>query len=320
MTPKSAAPPADLPPAPPRWRQALGIAFTVLVLGLVVHLARRMDWGSALLALQQLPATALAAAAAFAALSHVLYCGYDLIGRRQTGHRLATGQVATVGFISYAFNLNLGSLVGGVALRYRLYARLGLSVAVVTQVLAWSMLTNWLGYLLLAGGVLLLAPPAFPPDWGVAAASLPVVGAMLWLAVGGYLLLCAGPRHREWRWRGQRLRLPSLPWALLQLGLASVNWLVIAAIVWCLLQQQVDYAQVLGVLLLAAVAGVVTHVPAGLGVLEAVFLGLLGGRVPAAQLLAVLLAYRTVYYLLPLLLAAGLLVFGQPHKAAVPAE
>ena len=31
----------------------------------------------------------------------------------------------TVTFVSYVFNLNLGSLVGGVAFRYRLYSRLG---------------------------------------------------------------------------------------------------------------------------------------------------------------------------------------------------
>ena len=57
---------------------------------------------------------------------------------------------------------------------------------------------------------------------------------------------------------------------------------------------------------MAAVAGVITHVPAGLGVLEAVFVTMLSSRLPAAQLLAGLLAYRAVYYLLPLAVAAAL--------------
>ncbi|MFG5409540.1 hypothetical protein ABXN37_17445 [Piscinibacter sakaiensis] len=60
----------------------------------------------------------------------------------------------------------------------------------------------------------------------------------------------------------------------------------------------------LGALLVAAVAGVLTHVPAGLGVLEAVFVALLGGTVPPATLVAALLLYRAFYYLAPLLLAA----------------
>ena len=70
-----------------------------------------------------------------------------------------------------------------------------------------------------------------------------------------------------------------------------------------LLQQRVAYHEVLGALLAAAVAGVITHVPAGLGVLEAVFVALLVGQVPKEQLLAVLLIYRALYYLAPLIVA-----------------
>jgi glycosyltransferase 2 family protein len=58
------------------------------------------------------------------------------------------------------------------------------------------------------------------------------------------------------------------------------------------------------VLLLAAVAGVITHVPAGLGVLEAVFVALLSHKMPQPAILAALVAYRVVYYLAPLCIAA----------------
>jgi uncharacterized membrane protein YbhN (UPF0104 family) len=51
------------------------------------------------------------------------------------------------------------------------------------------------------------------------------------------------------------------------------------------------------------VAGVITHVPAGLGVLEAVFVALLAHQLPQSRLLAALLAYRAIYYLLPLAIA-----------------
>jgi uncharacterized membrane protein YbhN (UPF0104 family) len=46
-----------------------------------------------------------------------------------------------------------------------------------------------------------------------------------------------------------------------------------------------------------------THIPAGLGALEAVFVVMLGSRLPQSELLAALLAYRAIYYLAPLLLA-----------------
>jgi uncharacterized membrane protein YbhN (UPF0104 family) len=75
--------------------------------------------------------------------------------------------------------------------------------------------------------------------------------------------------------------------------------------VYVLLRGHIDYGSVLGTLLVAAVAGVITHIPAGLGVLEAVFVALLGSRLDTHTLLAALLAYRALYYLVPLLLATG---------------
>jgi uncharacterized membrane protein YbhN (UPF0104 family) len=110
-------------------------------------------------------------------------------------------------------------------------------------------------------------------------------------------------RQRVWRLRGRDLTLPNGPLALLQLALSGANWMLIAGVVTVLLEGRVAYPTVLGVLLIAAIAGAITHVPAGLGVLEAVFVALLSHRVPQPELLAALLAYRGVYYLAPLGLA-----------------
>jgi glycosyltransferase 2 family protein len=290
-------------PAVRKWG---GIAFIVLVLVLVAKLASGMDWARAWQALQQLPALTLLTGAALAAASHAVYSTYDLIGRHQTGHGLPARRVASVAFVSYAFNLNLGALVGGVAFRYRLYSKLGLATDVISRVLALSMLTNWLGYLVLGGAVLLLAPPVLPEGWSLSAQALPLVGGLLLAVAAAYLGLCLFSRKREWTIRGHGLPLPRARVALLQLALSMINWMLIAGAVWVLLRQQVDYPSVLGALLLAAVAGVLTHVPAGLGVLEAVFLTVLAGRVPQHELLAALLAYRALYYLAPLALAAAM--------------
>ena len=77
-----------------------------------------------------------------------------------------------------------------------------------------------------------------------------------------------------------------------------------AAVVWALLQSAIDYTDVLTVLLIGAIAGVMLHVPAGLGVIEAVFVALLSHRVPEHQLLGALLGYRALFYIVPLLIAA----------------
>ena len=65
-----------------------------------------------------------------------------------------------------------------------------------------------------------------------------------------------------------------------------------SALVYVLLQQKVDFPAVVAVLLTAAIAGVITHVPAGLGVLETVFIALLSHQVDRNELLAALILYR----------------------------
>jgi uncharacterized membrane protein YbhN (UPF0104 family) len=80
--------------------------------------------------------------------------------------------------------------------------------------------------------------------------------------------------------------LPSWRFAMLQMAVSSLNWMAMGAIIWLLMGQQVDYFLVLGVLLVSSIAGVIVHIPAGIGVLEAVFIAMLSGkRFRAARLL-----------------------------------
>lgn len=291
-------------PVWPLVRRALVLAFFAGIVVLLVRYARTLDWDAVGQAVLALPVPALLLALALAAASHTLYSTFDLFGRHLTGHSLGTGRVMGITFISYAFNLNFGALVGGFAFRFRLYARQGIRHATTAQVLTVSMLTNWLGYLLLGGLVLLTAPPALPDGWELGTVGLRGLGGALLVGAAAWLLACTFARRRRWTVRGHPVVLPSGRLALLQMAVSSLNWALIAGIVYTLLQGQVDYPSVLAALLVAAVAGVLTHVPAGLGVLEAVFVALLSERVGDGPLLAALLAYRAVYYLLPLAVAS----------------
>jgi glycosyltransferase 2 family protein len=287
----------------PAAKRILTLLFFVAVLGLVANQARNVEWSAVVRSMRAYSAPVLLAAAALSAASYAVYCTFDLIGRYHVGHALPTVQVVRVGFVAYAFSLSLGSLVGGVALRYRLYSRLGLKADAIAQIIVLSVISNWLGYLFLAGTVFVLHPLALPPEWKFDSGSLRLLGAALWAVAIGYVVLCRYSPGRVWCVRGHELRLPSWRIALLQFVLSSINWLAIAGVIYVLLQFRIDYPSVLSVLLLAAVAGVIAHVPAGLGVLEAVFVALLLHRSSQAALLGALLAYRAIYYLLPLAVA-----------------
>lgn len=286
----------------PMLRRGLIGLFFVAVAVLLVQQARGIDWAEVGAVLRDFPLATLALAMLPAYLSYAIYGSFDLVGRRWAGHELPARQVVPVTFVSYAFNLNLGALVGGFAFRYRLYSRLGLDNETITRVLAASLVTNWIGYLALAGGVFAFGLVTPPASWPIGAIALKLLGVALLAVVVLYLGACAWTQ-RDWSVRGRRFKLPSLRLALLQLGLSTLNWATIAAVLFVLFQQKLPYGQVLGTLLLAAVAGVVAHIPAGLGVLEAVFIAMLGSQLPRGELLAGLIAYRVIYYLLPLAVA-----------------
>jgi uncharacterized membrane protein YbhN (UPF0104 family) len=286
------------------WVKRGGTAvFFALVAWLLVRQARVIEWAEVWTAMRDHPLPSIAAAAAFGLASHLLYSTFDLLGRRYTGHSLPTRTVMATTFVSYAFNLNLGSLVGGLAFRFRLYSRLGLGNARIARIIGISMLTNWLGYLVLTGLLFLLVPLDLPDDWRIAGQGLRALGAALLASACAYLLACFVSKRRLIVLRGHELVLPPGRMALLQLAMSCANWMLMGGMVWVLLQQRVDYPTVLGVLLIAAIAGVITHVPAGLGVLEAVFVALLSPGIPAGELLGALLLYRAMYYLVPLAVA-----------------
>lgn len=135
-----------------RLRRWLVPAIGVLALGLLLSRAGQIDWAGSWHALRRTPPWVLLAAWALATLSHALYGCFDLLGRGHARHAVARWRTWAIAVASYAFNLNLGSLVGGVALRARLYARAGLDETTVAQIVGLSLATNWLGYGLLAGG------------------------------------------------------------------------------------------------------------------------------------------------------------------------
>lgn len=297
-----------------RLRRFVVPAFGLLVLGLLLSHAHKIDWAGAWTALKSYPALLLLTAFGFAAASHVLYGCFDLIGRHFTGHRLPALRTWAIAVTSYAFNLNLGSLVGGVALRARLYSRAGFDQSSIAQVVGLSLSTNWLGYGLLAGALFASGVISPPAEAHMSSLTLRLLGGGMVLLAMAYVVLCTALHGREWTVRGRRLHLPSPGLACVQLAISASNWALMGMAMYLLLGQQVSYGMTLGVLMVASIVGVVMPIPAGLGILEAVYLALLSGRVKQATLMGAILAYRALYYLVPL--ASGLVLYALLERQA----
>src|SRR5690606_18269827 len=151
---------------------------------------------------------------------------------------------------------------------FRLYSRFGLDTVKTGQVLAFSLITNWLGYLLILGCILVASSPSLPEDWGVSGWQLKVAGALRLGFVGAYLAMASFSKKRRWKVRSFDIQLPSLGLAAIQLFVSAGSWTTVAVILHILLGPDLAFGQVLFAALAAAVAGVVTHIPGGLGVME----------------------------------------------------
>lgn len=298
----------------PRVRQWVLPLLGLAVLGLLASHAHKVDWTGAWHALQKYSPLLLLAVAGMAATSHALYGSFDLIGRHQSGHQVGKWRTWAIAVASYALNLNLGSLVGGVALRARLYSRAGLSEITIAQVIGTSLATNWLGYGLLAGSLFAAGVIRPPGEAHIDSSTLRAIGAAMVLMAAAYVLACALLRGRSWVCRGKKLHLPPARIALLQLAMSATNWALMGAAMYLLLGGRVPYGTTLGVLMAASIVGVIMPIPGGLGVLEAVYLALLSGSVKQGTLMGAVLAYRALYYLLPL--ASGLLLYAALERYA----
>jgi uncharacterized membrane protein YbhN (UPF0104 family) len=286
-------------------RKLAGGAFIVLVLALLGYAVTQVEWGDVLVAMRQVSARTIIVAASIALTSYLVYSCFDLIGKWYTGHGLAVWRSMMVGFISYAFTMNMGSPVGGIGLRVRLYGKQGLPVGVVMRIMALSVTTNWLGYVLLAG-LVFVSGRFTVPFASISVYIVQIVGALMLMLAAAYLWMCAYSTRRSWTVRDHEIELPSIRMAGVQMTIAAVNWMLMAGVIYVLLEQRAPYPLVLGALLISAIAGAVSHVPGGIGVLESVFVAMVASAsVSRPEVLGAVLLYRAVYYLGPLVIAGA---------------
>lgn len=271
--------------------------------------------------LDRLPHAQLFAALLATALSYLVTTGYDWLALRYIRRPLPWPKISFAALLSYAFSNSVGlSLLTSSSLRYRLYSSWGLTAVEIAKIVMFTTLTLWLGILTVGGGVLALDPLELGAVPYLALDSR-LLGALMLLLPTVYVLLGA-LRRRPLHWKLWELPMVRPRLALPQLAVGALDWVMAGVVLYALLpvDDGVGFGLVLGVFLVAQIAGLLSHIPGGLGVFESLVLALLGDRLPAADLLGALLAYRSIYYLLPLALAAIALGFYElrRQKARLP--
>lgn len=231
--------------------------------------------------------------------------------------------VAMCSFVTYAFGHNLGaSVLSGGIVRLRAYCAKGLKATEVAALVAMCSFTFLFGNLLLLGAVLL-----FEPEIVLSLANLiPRMALPIWLIqTAGICLLVLCILYVLGSWRTFKpFRVGTLDIIYPRLGIvgrqliaAPLEIMAAAGIIYFVLPEASNpgYFVVLGAFILSFSAGLVSQVPGGLGVMEAVFLAIID-TVPPTSVIAALLIWRLLYLLLPLALSIPVILVFERSKAA----
>lgn len=285
----------------------------VLVLGALVFdslyaLLDHVHYADMVAALHAMPLSRLLLAALATALSYAALTRYDASGLRYVGAHVAPGTVAATSFIAYALGntIGLGSLTAG-SVRTRLYTAAGVDADRVAEAVAFD--ASALGVSTTAFGAvgLLWGAPHIAAITHLPAALLEAVALLVLAGVVVLLALCLRQRHVTLLGRWE-IRLPPPGLAARQFVISAADLSAAAAALWVLMPAGAfDLPTFVAFYALAVTLGVLSQSPGGLGVFEAVILLGCSDQASPAEVLAALLYYRAIYFLLPLVLATAML-------------
>lgn len=269
--------------------------------------------------LSELPLNHLCLATVLTSLSYLVMTGYDVLALRYIKHPLSYTKTVFASFTGYALSNNIGlSMIAGATVRYRLYSTWGLSTFEITKTVVFCTLTLWLGFFFASGIIFLFEPLLLPGSFHLPFASARPLGVILLLVIAAYLLLC-GLKKRPFTVHEWEFPTPSFLTAIVQVAISSIDWILASSVLYVLLPNfPLSFTGFIGIYMLAQLAGLISQVPGGLGVFETVILLFLSPHMPAPNIIGSLLAFRVIYYLIPLGLATillGIQEFLQKRKA-----
>lgn len=294
-----------------RNRMVLSSVSIILVFCLMAltidRLTSEIRYDDVLAALDGMRWTAIALAVFFTALSFVALAFYDLNALEFIGRRLPIPSVAATSFIAYAVGntVGFGALSGG-AIRFRAYSRMGLSPGEIARVIAFVTLAFGMGLVVVSALATLAVAPQVAAVLGFHSFWLRVLAVAVLGALGALLIL-ARDGHGV-RVFGLSLHLPDTRTSSRQFLVSAADIAASASVLYVLLPDtHVGWPTFVALYATAIGIGVLSHVPAGLGVFETVMIAALGSTVGIDQLVGSLVVYRLVYHVLPLLAAVALL-------------
>jgi uncharacterized membrane protein YbhN (UPF0104 family) len=288
---------------------ALSLVIIVTAAVVLYRMLRTIDVGELFQALKATDPRDVILAGLFVTAGYFTLTFYDLFALRTIGRKdVSYLTAALAGFTSYSVGHNIGaSAVTGGAVRYRVYSAHGVSALEVAKICFVAGLTFWLGNATVLGLGIFYAPEAASsidqlPPW--------------FNRILGLVVIVALVAYVAWVWMRPRVigrsnwqvTLPGGPLTLLQIAIGIIDLACCAAAMYLLLPDEphIGFITLSVIFVSATLLGFASHSPGGLGVFDAAMLVALW-QFDREELLAGLLLFRLLYYIIPFTIALAVL-------------
>ena len=257
-------------------------------------------------ALMDIPSKNLLLACAASFCGYVALSSYDFLALRYIGRKLAPWKWIFAGIIGFSVSNNAGhAIVSGGTIRYRLYTRWRFKGSEIVRMVTFSGFTYLVAcFFLIIVGYLITPDHAFG-DGSVSKLTTEIVAAGSAIGLLGYFALSIWYK-KPLIIKEIEFDMPRPKMALAQVVIGAADILMASLVLYFPLTAFVDipFDTFMGVFIIAQVLGTFSQVPGGLGVFEGLFMYIIPGDTNRALLFGALLAYRLIYYLMPLVVSA----------------
>ena len=304
---------------------ALVLVVTLMIFVLAIKalygLTQTISVNEIWLAIDQIPNINIVLAVVVVAFGYLVLTLYDAIALKHMGCRLPFRKVALTSFTAYAIGHTVGlAVLSASGVRYRMYRAQGIQAEYIANVIWLVSMAFTFGIATLVSLSLALNPEATVtmvtqmkvqlPDLSAGIPdfllnvdvirSMGIAMLVVIMAVVGW----SGRKGRHVKIKGWRFDLPPAVMLIQQIVISMIDLASVAFVLYLLLPHtaQIGFFTVFSAFIQSMILAILSHVPGGLGVFELTMIASLP-QVDKPYLLAVLLLFRLLYYILPFLLA-----------------
>jgi len=297
-----------------RITRVINLAIILFVIWLSIrylsHVSRELSASQVWTTLKGISLRKVIGALFLTSVNYLIVIGYDFITASQLRLKIPKTHLSLISLISFIFNNNLGfgALMGGI-LRFRFLSRFRIPPMVTGNYMILFSWIYWLGLLSLGTIFFLFISPGYVITLPFSAVTIKasLIGTAAALILGLFLFLVTIKKHCHVK---NKLLYPiaSPKLALAQIVISTFDWLLLACVLYTLLPSgSVFFLRYFPIFLLAQIGAVVSHVPAGIGAFDSVFIFYLKPVLGINSVVTTLLLFRIIYFLIPL--GIGILLF-----------